>query len=142
MPLSSSSARPSTRTSTRWSTGQISGTSTMSPCQRDYQMSEDNGPLTTSSIGTNFIWSPHDRDALIDLFSSFKIRKGRLPNTSERRKIISHAVFQDPRCYEDGRVLNKVKSLKKQCKELHKKRRRLSPSESRLYERLNQLWPA
>ncbi|KAG2659337.1 hypothetical protein PVAP13_1KG346705, partial [Panicum virgatum] len=80
MPRSSSSAGPSTRRST----GQISGTSTMSPCQRDYQMSEDNRPLTTSSIGTNFIWSPHDRDALIDLFSSFKNRKGRLPNTSER----------------------------------------------------------
>ncbi|KAG2481541.1 hypothetical protein PVAP13_J683603 [Panicum virgatum] len=133
MPLSSSSAGPSTRTSTRRSTGPISGTSTMS---------QDNEPLTMPSIDKNFIWSPHDRDALIDLFSSFKNRKGRLPNTSEIRKIITHAVFQDQRCYEDGRVLNKVKSLKRQGKDLHKKRRRLTPSESRLYERLNQIWPA
>jgi hypothetical protein len=81
-------------------------------------------------------------DTLIDLFSSFNIQNGRLPTASERRSIISNAAFQDPRCYEAERVSSKVKALKRKCKELHKRRRHLSPSQSRLYERLNKVWPA
>ncbi|PUZ46071.1 hypothetical protein GQ55_7G018300, partial [Panicum hallii var. hallii] len=93
MPPSSPTAGPSTRISTRrQSTGQSSRASTRLPRQWAYQMSEDNEPLTISSIDTNFTWSRHDMDTLIDLFFSFKIQNGRLPTASER-SIISNAAF-------------------------------------------------